>query len=281
MIKSGSDHSDGRPDDALVNFLKLKRLYAYKLGVDVYSSNKALQKEMNSVSVAGFASGAGTSLLFTKAGASAEDLMLEDAYDLKIITRTPFLDEIDKLLLDNTQDGLQLINREKLKQMGVKESMVKEFLSHPSYSPRKETIIIHALAEMDGARNRDQFIKQALRAEHEEIALLYENLAELMHSYHKNVNPIIEIIPVRSSAVGYTTDQTIICVQPHDYVYWTKRTDLFCSELKLLLKSEARPVKHMYIWFTGKFSPMAKEAFASRGMLVKENMREVIFHQPR
>lgn len=281
MIKSGSDHSDGRPDDALVNFLKLKRLYAYKLGVDVYSSNKALQKEMNSVSVAGFASGAGTSLLFTKAGASAEDLMLEDAYDLKIITRTPFLDEIDKLLLDNTQDGLQLINREKLKQMGVKESMVKEFLSHPSYSPRKETIIIHALAEMDGARNRDQFIKQALRAEHEEIALLYENLAELMHSYHKNVNPIIEIIPVRSSAVGYTTDQTIICVQPHDYVYWTKRTDLFCSELKLLLKSEARPVKHMYIWFTGKFTPMAKEAFASRGMLVKENMREVIFHQPR
>ena len=102
---------------ALADFFKLKCRYAYKLGVDVYSTNKVLQKNLNSVSMAGFASGTGTSILFTKAGKSAEGLMLKDVKDLKIITRTPFLDEIDKLLLDNTPDDLEIINREKLKQI--------------------------------------------------------------------------------------------------------------------------------------------------------------------
>jgi hypothetical protein len=189
-----------------------------------------------------------------------------------VIERTPFLDKIDKILLDNAPDDLQRINQEKLKQMEVKEPVVKEFLSHPSYSPRNETIIVHALSEMDGARNRDQFIKQAILAEHEEMALLYQNLVEMMHSYHKDVNPIRDIIPVRKLAVGYTAEQAIISVLPLDYVYWSKMTDLFASELVLLLKSKDHPTTQVYMWISGECTRRAKKALAAKGITLKENM---------
>ncbi len=91
--------------------------------MDVYSSNKVLQKELNSVSWAGFASGAGISLI-KKPLRGTEGMVIE---------RTPFLDKIDKILLDNAPEELLLINQEKLKQMGVKEPVIKEFLSHPAY----------------------------------------------------------------------------------------------------------------------------------------------------
>ncbi len=262
MVKGGPEGKEGKSGDALVGFSKLKRRYAYKLGVDVYSTNKVLQKDLNSVSWAGFASGAGISLI-------KEPLRGTEGM---VIERTPFLDKIDKILLDNAPDELLLINQEKLKQMGVKEPVVKEFLSHPSYSPRNETIIVHALAEMDGARNRDQFIKQAILAEHEEMALLYQNLAEMMHSYHKDVNPIRDLIPVRKLAVGYTAEQTIISMLPLDYVYWSEMTDFFVSELVLLLKSKDRPVKRVNMWISGVCTPTAKKALAAKGITLKENM---------
>ncbi len=65
MVKGGSEGREGGHAEALADFFKLKCRYAYKLGVDVYSTNKELQKELNSLSLAGFASGAETSLLFT------------------------------------------------------------------------------------------------------------------------------------------------------------------------------------------------------------------------
>ena len=189
-----------------------------------------------------------------------------------VIERTPFLDIMDKILLDNAPDELRLINQEKLKQMGVKEPVIKEFLSHPAYSPRNETILVHALAEMDGAKNRDQFIKQALLAEHEERALLYQQIAEMMYGYHKNVKPIRDLIPIRKLAVGYTAEQAIISMLPLDYVYWSEMTDLFVSEILLLSESEDRPVKRVNMWISGEFTPRAKKVLAAKGITLKENM---------
>ena len=262
MVKGGAEGKEDKSGNALVGFSKLKRRYAYKLGVDVYSTNKVLQKELNSVSWAGFASGEGISLI-KKPLRGTEGMVIE---------RTHFLDKMDKILLDNAPDDLQRINQEKLKQMGVKEPVIKEFLRHQSYSPRNETIIVHALAEMDGARNRDQFIKQALLAEHEERALLYQNLAEMMYSYHKDVNPIRDLIPVRKLAVGYTAEQAIISMLPLDYMYWSETTDLFVSEILLLLESEDRPVKRVNMWISGKFTPRARKVLAAKGIALKENM---------
>lgn len=271
MIQGGTEGRDGGPDDALFNFLKLKRQYAYKLGVDVYSSNKALQKELNSVSLAGFASEAGTSLLITKAGKSAEGLVLKDAEGL-LIKRTPFSDKIDKLLLDNTQEDLQLLNREKLMEIGVEDPVIDTFLNHPKYSSRNRTIMVHALAYMEGVKSRNKLIKQAVSAEHEDFAFYYQQMAEMIQHYHNNVKPITELIPVRKSVAGYTTEKDIVATLPIDNLYWTEITDQFVTELLELSESEDLSVKQVIIWIPGKATSHAKEVLKARGIVIKENM---------
>ena len=127
-------------------------------------------------------------------------------------------------------------------EMGVRESVIKEFLRHPAYSPRHSTILVHALAEMQGVKNREAFIEQALNAEYEEEAFLYQRMAELLHGYHTHVKPIKEIVPVRKFVVGFTSDQTIVAAIPLDLLYWIEQADLGSAAL-VKLDLSGRPVK--------------------------------------
>ena len=51
MFGGGRGEQEDSVAKELVGFSRVKRQYAHKLGVDVYSSNKVLQKELNRVCV--------------------------------------------------------------------------------------------------------------------------------------------------------------------------------------------------------------------------------------
>ena len=264
MFGGGRGEQEDSVAKELIGFSAIKRAYANKLGVDVYSSNKVLQKELNRVSWAGFAGGVGVKLA-TRAVKGAS----EAAYFS--IKGTQFIQGMNQILLDNAPEDLRRINREKLQQMGVDESTIEEFLQHPIYSPRHETILVHALADMEGASNRNQFIKQANFAVDEEEAFLFQRIAEMMYSYHKNVEPIKELIPVRKVVVGYTEEQSIVVTLPIDYLYWTERADKGIEAL-LQLESLGRPVKSMKLFISGRLTPRAKLELMAKGIEYKENM---------
>ncbi len=266
MVKGGRGDREESVAKELIGFSATKRQYANKFGVDVYSSNEVLQKELNSVSWAGFAGGVGVKLaMMPIKGAS------EAAY--YSIQATKLTHGMNMILLDSAPEDLRRINRDKLKQMMVKESVIKEFLHHPAYSPRHETILVHALAEMHGVKNRDQFIKQALYAEYEEEAFLYQRMAEMLHGYHTHVKPIKEIIPVRRLVVGYTSDQSIIAAIPLDYLHWIERVDHGSAALARL-DLTGRPIKKTELWITGTLTSRAMQELNSRGIVVRERARE-------
>ncbi|MEE8207778.1 MAG: hypothetical protein V3T88_02295 [Nitrosomonadaceae bacterium] len=266
MVKGERGDTEDSVAKELVGFSKIKRQYAHKLGVDVYSSNEVLQKDLNSVSWAGFAGGAGVSLAMMPIRSASTAAYIS-------IKATKFTHGMNKIMLDNAPEDLRRINREKLQQMGVEDPVIEEFLRHPKFSPRHETFLVHALAEMEGVENRDQLIKQALFAESELDAFIFQRVAEMMYGYHKNVGPIKEIIPVRRLVVGYTADQKIVATIPIDYIYWTEQAD-HGSAAVVRLRSKGRPVKRVELWITGNITSKAKHEIEARGIVVKEQIGE-------
>jgi len=264
MFGGGRGEQEDSVAKELIGFSVVKRQYAHKLGVDVYSSNKVLQKELNRLSWAGFAGGVGVKLA-TRAVKGAS----EAAYFS--IKGTQFIQGMNQILLDNAPEDLRRINRELLQQMGVNESTIEEFLQHHIYSPRHETILVHALTTMKGVKNRDLFVKQAILAVYEEDAFFFQQIAEMMTNYHNNIEPFTEIIPVRRVAVGYTAEQSIVVTLPMDYVYWTERADKGIDAL-VKLESMDRPVKSMKLFISGRLSPKTKLELMAKGIEYKENM---------
>ncbi len=271
MTKGGrGDREDGYTKE-LIGFAAVKRKYAYKFGVDVYSSNEVLQKDLNSVSWAGFAGGmtVTVAMLGIKSASSTAYFAVKG---------TQLVHGMNMILLDNSPEDLQKLNRKKMVEMGFRDSVITEFQKNPAYSPRHQTILVQALAEMQGVKNREQFIKKALYAEYEEEAFLYQRMAEMLHGYHTQVKPIKELVPVRKFVVGYTSDQTIVATFPVDLLYWIELTDLGSAALAKL-DLTGRPIKKTEIWVTGSLTPRTIKEFNARGLVVNERAGEVLMPQ--
>ena len=94
----------------------------------------------------------------------------------------------------------------------------------------------------------------------------------MIYDYHKNVKPLVEIIPVKKMVVNYTSDQAIVAILPLDYLYWSEMIDHFATEVLHLSKSEDRPVTQVVMGISGTATKTAKEALTARGIVIKENM---------
>ncbi|MCP4264787.1 MAG: hypothetical protein GY777_04295 [Candidatus Brocadiaceae bacterium] len=271
MTKGGrGDQEDGYAQE-LIGFAAIKRQYAHKFGVDVYSSNEVLQKDLNSVSWAGFAGGMTVTVGMMGIKSASNTAFLA-------VKGTQLTRSMNMILLDTSPEDLQKLNRKKMEEMGVRESVISEFLHNPAYSPRHKTILVQALAEMQGVKGREQFIKKALYAEYEEEAFLYQRMAEMLYGYHKHVKPIKELVPVRKFAVGYTSDQTVVATFPIDLLYWTELSDLGSAALAKL-DLTGRPIKETELWFTGSLTPKAMQELSARGLVIKERAGEILMPQ--
>jgi hypothetical protein len=271
MTKGGrGDREDGYTKE-LIGFARVKRQYAHKFGVDVYSSNKVLQKDLNSLAWAGFAGGMTVNVAMIGIKGASNTAF----YAVK---GTQLVHGMNMILLDSSPEDLQKLNRKKMVEMGVRDSVIKEFLKSPAYSPRHQTILVQALAEMQGVKGREQFIKKALYAEYEEEAFLYQRMAEMLHGYHTQIKPIKELVPVRKFVVGYTSDQTVVATFPVDLLYWIELTDLGSAALAKL-DLTGRPVKKTEIWVTGTLTPRTMKEFSARGLVVNERSGDVLMPQ--
>jgi hypothetical protein len=126
--------------DTIKGFLGVadaKRKLAAQLGVDVYSRNQELQKELDRVASAmaggGLAFSVGTMPIGGVAGFGLTVIGVEQT--------------VDSLIKESSADDLRKWNRQNLAKLGAKPDLIAQFLDHPWYSPRQETIITASLSE--------------------------------------------------------------------------------------------------------------------------------------
>ncbi len=150
------------------------------------------------------------------------------------------------------------------------EALIDEFLSHPWYSPRHETMLVQALVEMEGTNNREGFIRVALRAKREEEALFFQRLAEMMVNYHQTVVPIDKLVIIGDRLIlGYTDDRALVATVPVFRLPWTRDVAQAAEAVLEEASSQSR-VRRLEVWLIGEFTPRARQELESRGFMVHE-----------
>src|SRR6516225_2768283 len=174
-----SQYEDGVAQNLLA-VSSFKREYAQKFDIDVYSSNEVLQKELNSVA---WASAAGNLTL----GAAS---MVTGAAVLQAASGLRTLEEAKDLVNALPATELSKRNREALRQMRVPDLIANRFLENHLLSPRHQTVIVEAMKALSGVAGRPAFIQYSARADSEDAALLFQQMAELLADYHRSVTAI-------------------------------------------------------------------------------------------
>lgn len=256
MVQGNREEVEDSVGKELLGFSAAKRKLAYQLGVDVYSTNQTLQSELNSIAWAAFSGGFVVGLAMTP---------------VKVLSLVKTSARMNKILRDNAPEDLRKLNRKKLQKIVAKEVLIKNFLKHPFYSPRHETILVDALYTMQGTRNIDKFIYRANTAESFEDAFLFQRIGELLSEYHENVSPIKKIVigPTRGLPMAVTKDNKLIMALLVDYGVWSRPAAEWIQELAKA-NNRIDPNRKIELWITGTLSVLAKGEIESLGISVIE-----------
>jgi hypothetical protein len=257
-----SKYEDGVAQNLLA-VSSFKREYAQKLDIDVYSTNEVLQKELNSVA---WASAAGNLTL----GAAS---MVTGAAALQVASGLRSLDQAKNIVNALPATELSRRNREALRQMRVPDQVADRFLQNPLLSPRHQTVIVEAMKTLRGIPGRTAFIQYAARADSEDAAVLFQEMAELLAAYHQSVMPIQRLDIYLNVPVAYTGKGSAVILLPIDRLLWTERTSRIAAGLARTLPKPL-PVQHLEVWMTGDASDRAREGLQQLGITLVEHVRQ-------
>ncbi len=256
-------------NEELLGFSTVKRQVADHFGVGVYSSNRVLQKKLNSISWAGYAGDAAIRLATLPIGGPAG----------AVLTGTSFSNTVGELLRDHAPEKLRRLNRDKLAIMKIGDARIKAFLQHPWYSPRHETVLVQALFEMNTVNNRKAFFDLATSAKFEEEALFFQQMAEMLLSYHRNVEPLHEIVTIEDRLLmAVTRDHTLVGMLPIGYLSWRAE---FAEAIETVMNwKSARHIENVELWLAGKPTPRAYGELLAKGITVRQDaMEHLTFHR--
>jgi hypothetical protein len=241
-----------------------KREYAAQLGVDVYSSNKVLQEELNSV---GWAAAVGNltvsaALMPVGGGAGAT------------VTGVRWSTAINDYLKVEPASRLKVIAEERLTAAGISAELARRFVNQPHLTPRHYVIIAESLAALGAApaRGRDLFLGTVLGAEDEVDANFYAAVAQILRGHHATVSPITEIQTLGRLAIAHTRNGHSVVPFPVDFLIWTETVDKRSRELAAAHR-ERGASGQAQIWLIGTASRPARQQLADRRLTVIEDAR--------
>ena len=231
-----------------------KREYATKLGVDVYSSNEVLQKELNRLAWASAGGNLTLGALSVATGALA----------LQVASNVRLLEQARSIVEATPPSELSKHNRQLLARMKVPDVTANGFLQNRVLSPRHQTIIVASMMALGDIPGRAQFIARASSADTEDAALLFQRMAELMAGYSARVSAVRQISIVNNLPIVTTAKATAMLL-PIDRLLWTQRNAALAESL---VKAPSRGPQ---LWITGTASPLADAGLKKLGLALTQD----------
>lgn len=265
LTTKASPGEDGKIEQALA-VSSNKRELAARLGVDVYSSNSVLQKELNSLAWATTLGSLSLSAALAPVGGPA----------VSAVSLTRTAQQVSDVLKDYPPQRLRQINEQKLAAMGVASGLAAQFLEHNVYTPTHQTVIVNSLEALSAAKGRDAFIQQALSANDEETANFFMNMAETMRGYQLKVSPIRQINAFGPLVFAKANNGVVLIPLPLDYGFFTERASQRVPAAVGAYKAANPDAKKIEAWVSGTVSKRAKEELGMLGVQVVDHVDKKI-----
>src|SRR5438874_6471266 len=252
---SGEDEGEGSRLKDVMGYSDKKRKIALQMGIDPYSANTVLQKELDDVAWASWAGGFTFSVAtFPVSGPIGAAL-----------TVTNINSTVDQLLREKSPSELEQINRATFRAMGASASDIERILHGGAFTPTQSTTFAVNLKALKGVTNRGAFVKAAAQKSTTEAdALFCVYTAALMDQIHEKT-PIARIVMLRDFPICVAKDGTINVALQWDYAAWTSGAAAFTDEVqKFAEKSGQGP--HVFVDLSGQVSPRLREELENRGI---------------
>ena len=242
----------------LIGFAKTKRDVALKLGVDPYSSNQALQRELNGVAWAAYA-GKMTFTLATIPVGGAAGLAL---------TATNVSTTFDNAIRDQSPGDLRLASLKRLLDMGCARADADAFLNNTAFSPTVQTALVLHLDSLAGVANRPLFVQLATsQTQSEGDALFFTQTSRILAELQAGGRTLARIESLQDFPYAIGQDGSAILALEWDFASWTSDAAAFIGSLKGAKFGDTAPTKFV-VALSGDASIMAQQQLQAAGIML-------------
>jgi len=253
------DADDGSRMKDAIGYSDKKRKIALEMGIDPYTTNTVLQKELDDLAWASWAGG------FTF---SVATLPISGAAGAAL-TVTNVNSTVDDLLREKSPSELEQINRATFRAMGASTSDVERILHGGAFTPTQATTFAVHLKALKNVLNRGAFVKAAAqKSTTESDALFCVYTAALMDQINQKT-PIARIVMLGDFPICVARDGTIIVALQWDYAAWTSGAAAFTDEVQKFAGKSGQSA-HVSVDLSGEVSPRLREELEKRGMTVQD-----------
>jgi hypothetical protein len=249
--------SPGATEDSrtkqLIGFSKSKREIAFKYHVDVYSTNKVLQEQLDTLAWADYGGGITLSIATLPLGGPAK-VVYSSSNAVRLL---------NEAIAMTPPSELKKQNREKLAKMKIDPNLSDLFINNPHFSPRQQTYIVAALEAMSEAAHREVALMVGLQVKDSDMAMAITTIAMMQAGYNNNVAKIKGLDSAMRIMGGRDANGNQILLIPVDYLTWNNR---LAGVLEALNKESGSSKGQ--IWLLGTASELAQVKLKERGWQV-------------
>jgi hypothetical protein len=257
-IGGGGDGS--RMRDA-IGYSNKKRQIALDMGIDPYSTNAVLQKQLDDAAWASWAGG----FAFNIATLPISGPMKA------ALTVTNLNSTVVDLLREKSPAELEQINRATFRAMGASASDIDRILHGGAFTPTQATAFAVHLKGLKGVANRGAFVKAAAQKSTTEAdALFCVYTAALMEQIDKKT-PIARIVMLRDFPICVAKDGTVIVALQWDYAAWTSGAATFTDQVQNFAGKSGHGA-HVSVDLSGEVSPRLRQELEQRGFTLQDRL---------
>jgi hypothetical protein len=231
---------------------RARREWARRLGVDPYTRNAVLFRELEAVAK------------YDAAGRFAKNLV--PLGTLGAIAGTAA--DVDELVWSKDPDEIQTLNEQRLKAMGVPGDVSRHFRLSDAYTLTTVTRLVAALSALEGVPGRAELIARAAEAEDVSQARFHEESGVLAEAFHRREAPVTRLLP-DMPALAVLARGRVVYLLPVDYLVWTEDLARDVAEAATRARRE-NALARREIWLTGRASERTRSELRDRGFELRE-----------
>jgi hypothetical protein len=257
----GKGAVDGQRLRDAMGYSDKKREIALQMGIDPYSTNVVLQKELDDVAWASWAGGFTFSVAtFPISGPIGAAL-----------TVTNLDSTVEQLLREKSPEELEQINRAMFRSLGASGADIERILHGGAFAPTQSTAFAVNLKALKSVTNRGAFVKVAAQKSSTDAdALFCVATAALMKQVNEKT-PIARIVMLGDFPICLARDGTVIVALQWDYAAWTAGAAQFTGDVQKLAGHSGEN-KNILVALSGQVSPRLREELEKRGITVQDRL---------
>lgn len=230
---------------------RAERNWHRELGTDPYTSNASLQKAVKSVAWADRLGRFGIR-----------------SVGIPKIPGVDIISDVNEAVWSKDPYELQDLNRARLLDAGTDKALIETFFEESVLSPTQQTMLIAAMANLEGAEQRAIIIQQSLNAQSDTEARFLTESAVLLAWYHHNKSAIVAIGNELTIPVGIRADGGVVVLLAADNMYWTESIAA-ATDRQMAARSGDQTRE---LWLTGSVSERCRTELGELGWDIHENL---------